>query len=403
MEKEKYVPSEEILEKYANVLINFALNSGKGIKEKETVILQVPECAKPMLIHLRRAVLKAGAYPIIHYLPDEIQREFFELANTNQLQFFPEKYLKGRVDQVDHFVTIIAETNKHELEGIDPKKIMLNKENFKPYSEWRDEKENQGKLTWTLALYATEEMAREANLTLEECWNQIIKACYLSEDNPIKKWKESHSKIIELKDKLNRLEIEKLEVKAEGTHLMIGLGENRKWIGATGRNIPSFEIFISPDCRGTEGYAKFDQPLYRDGNVIKGIYLEFENGKVIKSSAEKGEEILKEMINVEGADKIGEFSLTDISFSRIDKFMAETLFDENFGGQFGNFHIALGNAYKEAYPKEISLVTEEQWKNMGYNKSVIHTDIISTLDREVIAHLKNGEKIIIYKDGKFRV
>ena len=401
MDLEKYIPSEEILEKYANVLVNFALNSGEGIKEKETVILQVPECAKPMLIHLRRAVLKAGAYPIIQYLPDEMQREFFELANENQLKFFPEKYLKGRVEQVDHFITIIAETNKHELEGIDPKKIMLNKENFKPYSEWRDEKEMQGKLTWTLALYATEEMAKEANLTLEECWSQIIKAGYLSESNPVEKWKESHLRITGLIEKLNKLEIEKLEVKSKGTNLIIGIGENRNWIGATGRNIPSFEIFISPNCKLTEGYAKFDQPLYRDGNVVKGIYLEFKNGKVVKSSAEKGEEILKEMIKVDGADKIGEFSLTDITFSRIDKFMAETLFDENFGGKYGNFHIAIGNSYKESYPKDTSSITEEQWKEMGYNKSVIHTDIISTSDREVIAHLKNREKILIYKNGKF--
>jgi aminopeptidase len=401
MEKEKYVPSEEIMEKYADVLINFALNGGEGIKERETVILQVPECAKPMLIHLRRAVLKAGAYPIIHYLPDDIQREFFELANTEQLQFFPEKYLKGRVEQVNHFVTIIAETNKHELEGIDPKKIMLNTEKFKPYYEWREEKENQGKLTWTLAMYATEEMAKEAGLTLEECWGQIIKACYLSEDNPVEKWKESQSKIIELKKKLNKLEIEKLEIKAEGTNLIIGIGDNRGWIGTTGRNIPSFEIFISPDCRMTEGYATFNQPLYRNGNMIKDICLEFKEGKIIKATAEKGEEVLKEMINVEGADKIGEFSLTDISFSRIDKFMAETLFDENFGGRYGNFHIAIGNAYRESHFGDISSITEKQWEEMGYNKSAIHTDIISTSNREVVAYLKNGEKILIYKDGKF--
>ena len=147
MEKESYVPPHEILEKYAKVLINFALNSGEGVKPKEVVMLQVPECAKSMLIYLRREVLKAGAYPIIQYLPDDMQREFFEIANPDQLEFFPDKYLKGRVEQVDHFVTIIAETNKHELEGIDPKKIMTNAKSFNPYREWRDEKEVKGKLT----------------------------------------------------------------------------------------------------------------------------------------------------------------------------------------------------------------------------------------------------------------
>ncbi|MEK7498060.1 MAG: aminopeptidase, partial [Patescibacteria group bacterium] len=110
-----YEPSKIILEKYADILINFALNSGKGVKKGEVVFLQVPECAKPILFSLRKAVLKAGAYPITEYLPDEYSREFFELANENQIKFFPAKYLKGKVDQMDHVVSIIAETNKYEL------------------------------------------------------------------------------------------------------------------------------------------------------------------------------------------------------------------------------------------------------------------------------------------------
>lgn len=396
-----YEPFDKILEKYANVLINFALNSGEGVKEDEVVLLQVPECAKRLLIFLRRAVLKAGAHPLIRYLPDDMQKEFFELANENQIKFFPEAYLKGRVEQADHFVTIIAETDKHELEGIDPKKLMERSKSLKPYVDWRRDKENNGKLTWTLAMYATEAMAKEAGLSLEECWNQIIKACYLDEENPIQKWKESYSEIEKLREKLNSLEIEKLEIKSEGTHLFVGIGENRKCLGCSGRNIPSFEIFISPDCRLTEGYAKFNQPLYRHGNLVKGIYLEFKDGKVVKATAEKGEEVLKEILKVEGADYIGEFSLTDKRFSKIDKFMAETLYDENFGGDHGNFHIALGSAYRDSYPGDASEVSEEQWKEMGYNESVIHSDIVSTTNREVIAHLKDGSKLIIYKDGTF--
>jgi len=396
-----YEPSEEILEKYANVLINFALNSGEGIRKGEIVVLQVPECAKRMLVHLRKVVLKAGAHSLIRYFPDNMQKEFFELANEDQLQFFPESYLRGRVDQADHFVTIIAETDKHELEGIDPKKIMMHSKSLKPYMDWRQDKENKGKLTWTLGMYATEAMAKEAGLTLEECWNQIIKACYLDEENPIEKWRESALKIKNLKDKLNSLDIEKLEIKSENIHLFVGIGDNRNWIGGSGRNIPSFEIFISPDCRLTEGYAKFNQPLYRHGNLVKGIYLEFKDGKIIKATAERGENVLKEIINVDGANMIGEFSLTDIRFSKINRFMAETLFDENFGGAFGNFHIALGNAYRDSYDRNVSEVSEEQWKEMGYNESAIHSDIVSTEDRVVIAYLKNGEKKIIYKEGSF--
>jgi len=396
-----YVPSKEILDKYADILVNFALNSCEGIKKGEVVMIQVPECAKPLLISLRRAVLKAGGHPIIQYLPDDIQREYYELATEEQLCFFPEKYLKGKIDQAHHYISIIAETDKKELHGIDPKKIMEKSKAFKPYFEWRNEKENKGEFTWTLALYGTEAMAKEANLTLEEYWNQIIKACYLDVENPVEKWKSVTSEIERVKQKLNNLKIKKLKIKSKEIDLIVGIGKNREWMGGSGRNIPSFEVFITPDWRLTEGKIKFNQPLYRYGNLIKGIELEFKEGKVSKVTAEEGEDFLKEMIATENADKIGEFSLTDSRLSKIDKFMAETLFDENTGGKYGNTHIALGQAYKDSYPGDPSKITKEQWDEMGYNESVVHTDIISTENREVTAYLEDGIELLIYKDGKF--
>lgn len=386
---------------YADVLVNFALNSGKGVKKSEVVVLQVPECAKPILYSLRRAVLKAGAYPITEYLPDDYVREFFELANEDQIKFFPQKYLKGKVDQMDHVISIIAETNKYELKGIDPKKIMTRGVAFKPYSDWRNKKEANGKFTWTLGLYGTSQMAKEVNMSLKEYWDEIINGCYLDETNPVLKWKELTRKIDNLKNKLNNLQIKTLHIKAKDTDITIGIGKNRQWLGGSGRNIPSFEVFISPDARVTEGKISFSEPLYRYGNLIKGIELVFKKGKVIKSRAKVGEKILKEMIATKGADMIGEFSLTDSRFSRITKFMGETLYDENVGGKYGNTHIALGMAYKDSYVGNASKIKESEWKKMGFNDSSVHTDIVSTTDRVVTAILEDGSKKVIYKDGKF--
>ncbi len=396
-----YEPSKIILEKYADILINFALNSGKGVKKGEVVFLQVPECAKPILFSLRKAVLKAGAYPITEYLPDEYSREFFELANENQIKFFPAKYLKGKVDQMDHVVSIIAETNKYEFKGIDPKKIMDRGLAFQQYKEWRDEKENNGKMTWTLALYGTEAMAKEAKMTLKDYWGQIIKGCYLDSKNPVLRWKQLYKKLELLRSKLNKLDIRKLRVVAKDTDLTIGVDKNRKWLGGSGRNIPSYELFISPDCRLTEGFISFSEPLYRYGNMVKSIKLWFKNGKVIKSSAAVGEAVLKEMIRTKDANKVGEFSLTDSRFSRIVKFMGETLFDENMGGKYGNTHIALGSAYKDSYRGDQSKVSKKEWQKMGYNDSSVHTDIISTTNRVVTATLASGKEVIIYRNGKF--
>ena len=398
-----YQPSKEILDKYADVLVNFALNSGNGVKKNEVVFLQVPESAKVLLISLQKTILKAGAHAIIQYLPDEMSREFFELANDDQLKFFPATFLKGRVKQVDHFLMVLAETNFHELEGIDPQKIMDRNMVFKPYKDWRDAKENKGKLTWTIGLFATPAMANEANLTLKECWQQIIKACFLNYSDPVKKWQRVQKKSEKLRQKLNKLEIVSVNIKAKDTDLNINIGENRQWLGGGGRNIPSFEIFTSPDWRGTNGYIFFDQPLYRQGNLIKNIKLTFKDGLVIDAQAGYGENFLKQLIKVENSNKIGEFSLTDKRFSKINKFMAETLYDENFGGEFGNTHIALGSAYKDTYSKKMSKLTPKDWQNLGFNDSAVHTDIISTTDRTVTATLKNGKKIILYKSGHFQI
>ncbi len=403
-----YHPAKKILDKYAQVLINFALNSGKGVKKGEVVLLQVPENAKPILQALYKTVLKAGAHPIIQYLPDDMAREFYNLANSEQISFFPAKFLKGRIEEIDHLVSIIADTDKHELEGIDPKMIMDRSRAFKPYMDWRNEKENKGKFTWTMGLYGTKAGADEVGMSEQEYWQEIIKACYLNEANPVKTWQKISAEVERVKNKLNSLEIEKVRVEsrvgqAKNTDLTVVLGKNRKWMGGSGRNIPSFEIFISPDCRYTEGHIYFNQPLYRYGNLIKDIYLEFKNGKVVKVKAKKGEKILKHMIANVNADMIGEFSLTDSRVSKITKFMAETLFDENVGGKYGNTHIALGNAYQDSYPGDPNKVSKAEWKKMGYNESVVHTDIISTENRTVTAWLPNGKTLVIYTDGKFTI
>jgi aminopeptidase len=387
-----YTPSPEILDKYAQVLVNFALNSGKGIKKGEAVRLVVSEAAKPLYIALRNQILKSGGHVISFYLPDDVSREVYELSSPDQLKFFPKKYFRGLTDSIDHSLAIISDTNLHELEGIDPAKIMLRAKSSKPFKDWLDVKENAGKFTWTLALYGTPAMAAEAKLSLADYWDQIIKACYLDVSDPIAAWQDIFTRNQNFQDFLNSLAIAKLHIQGVDADLWITPGANRKWIGGSGRNIPSFEVFTSPDWRGTEGWIKFNQPLYRYGNIITGIELEFTAGKVTKSSATQNYAILKKMLEVENADKIGEFSLTDKRLSRIDHFMAETLFDENISGPFGNTHIALGSAYADALSKKGA---------PGFNNCAIHTDIISTTDRTVTAHLTNGTQKIIYKSGEF--
>jgi len=399
----KYIPPVEILDRYAKVLVNFALNHGKGLKKGEVVFLQVPESAKPLLISLQKIVLQSGGHAIIQYLPDEMQKDFFDLATDEQIRFFPAKFLKGKIREADHFITILAETNLHELEGVNPLKIMDRNVAMKPYLDWRNLKETKGKFSWTLGLYATPAMAKEAGMSLKSCWKQIIKACYLDHHNPVDEWKKIQTEINRVKDKLNKLDINILHIKSKNCDFTIGIDKDRRWLGGSGANIPSFEFFISPDWRKTSGHIYIDQPLYRYGNLIKDISLDFESGIVVKAKAKTGQKLLDELIKVNNANKIGEFSLTDKKISRISKFMAETLYDENYGGRFGNTHIALGQAYKDSYQGNPSKVTPDEWTKMGFNDSAVHVDLISTENRQVTARLNNKKEIVIYHNGSFDI
>lgn len=407
MPKEKtFTPSKKVLENYAQVLVNFALNSGEGIKKGEVVIVLGNEACKPLYAEVLHAIWKSGGHVIQRYFPSDepglsFDRTFFECAEEEQLLHFPKKYLKGLVDQADHSIFLVAETDKMALKDIDPEKLMKKQIAMKPYKEWRDKKENLGKFTWTIALYGTPHMAHDAKMTQEEYWEQIIKACYLDEKDPVAKWKKVHTQMQTYLAKLNSLPIEKLHVVGNDVDLWVTMGEKRKWMGGSGRNIPSFEIFTSPDWRGTEGWIRFNQPLYQYGNRIDGIELSFKNGVAVESKAKKNEALLKKMIDAPNANKIGEFSLTDSRFSRITKFMGETLYDENIGGVYGNTHIAVGSSYHDCFDGDQSKVTKGQWKKMGFNDSPIHTDIISTTDRTVTAFLRDGTKKVIYKSGKF--
>jgi len=223
-----YVPHPSILQKYADVLVNFALRQGKGIKAGEVVFVQIPECAKPMYLPLQKAILQAGAHPIFEYLPDGVARHFFDHANDDQIVFYPHHLLHGKVRQMTHVISIIAENDKHELRDVHPKKLSARVQSRKPYIQRRHQKENEGKMSWTLALYGTPAMAAEANMSIEDYRQEIIKACYLDYDNPIAQRQKTNKEIDEIKKKLDALQIQSVYVTGPDVNLHIKLGSDRQ-------------------------------------------------------------------------------------------------------------------------------------------------------------------------------
>ena len=240
-------------------------------------------------------------------------------------------------------------------------------------------------------------------MSLEDYWQQIERACFLNDHDPIATWRKIYDEMHRIQHELNVMPIRSVRVRAAHTDLSVGIGEKRQWLGGRGRNIPSFEIFTSPDWRQVEGTIRFDLPLYRYGQIIRDISLDIKKGRIVTATAGTNEKLLLEMISQPNADKIGEFSLTDKRFSRITRFMAETLFDENFGGEYGNTHLAVGKAYHDACSMDTRTMKEEDFENLGFNHSPEHTDIIATTDRTVTATLTDGSTRVIYEGGEFRV
>ncbi|HTC73874.1 MAG TPA: aminopeptidase [Solirubrobacteraceae bacterium] len=403
-----YTPPREILDRYASVLVDFALGGGSGVQPGETVRVVAPESAKPLYAALSRAVWRAGANVIGGYVPDDdhevnLGRDFYEIASDAQLDHFPSAYMRGLVDQMDHQVSVIAPSDPRSLDAVDPTRIMRHGEAMRKLLDWRGEKENAGRFSWTLGMYGTPGMAAEAGMPVEEYWEQIVYACFLDSEEPLERWREVGRGLDETREWLDSLDIVRVHVEGEDADLWVSIGEKRRWLGGRGRNIPSFELFTSPDWRGTQGWIYCNQPLYRYGNLVRGVRLEFADGRVTKASAEENERVLSEMIATEGADRVGELSLTDRRFSRITRFMAQTLYDENVGGTYGNTHIAVGRSYQDAYAGDPASVSREQWQELGFNSSSVHTDIVSTTDRVVTAELRGGGERVIYRDGEFQM
>jgi aminopeptidase len=403
-----FTPAQEILDRYASVLVDFALGGGHGVQPGEVVRVVAPESAKPLYAALNRAVWRAGAHVLGGYVPDDdrevnLARDFYEAASAEQLDYFPALYMRGLVDQIDHQVTLIAPSDPRSLDTVDPARIMRRGESMRPLLDWRGEKENAGRFTWTLGLYGTPGMAAEAGMDIEDYWEQIVHACFLDSDEPLERWREVGLRLEQTRQWLDALDIERVHVEGEDADLWVSIGEQRRWLGGRGRNIPSFELFTSPDWRGTSGWIYCNQPLYRYGSLVKGIRLAFTDGRVTEASAQENERVLLEMIATEGADRVGEFSLTDRRFSRITRFMAQTLYDENVGGTHGNTHIALGRSYQDAYAGDPAPLSQEDWQRLGFNSSSVHTDIVSTTDRVVTASLRGSGERVIYRDGEFQL
>jgi len=391
------------LKRYADVLL-WGLTTARRqpFKRGDAILIRYQAPALGVAEALFDRLVDLGYHPIQRQEPTPaMEQSLFFKADQRQLVFLApgEKELYG---QVQGSITIQAPASLTHLVKADPKRFGTLALSRKPIKDLLADREAKGLYGWTLGGFPTQAQADQAGLELGDYTRQVVNACFLNRRDPVARWRDIFAQVRQIKCRLDSLAIETLHVESERIDLTVTVGRMRRWLGISGRNIPSFEIFLSPDWRGTHGTYHADQPSLRSGNRVADITLSFAKGKLTGIKAAQGEAFLRQQLAMDpGAARIGEFSLTDKRFSPIDRFMANTLYDENHGGRHGNCHIAMGSSYTTSFSGNAANLSAGEKKRLGFNDSALHWDLVNTQPKRVTAHLANGKKTVIYDNGRF--
>ncbi len=293
----------------------------------------------------------------------------------------------------------------HLMDDIDDEKIGLVAKIRRETKPLYRDRQMKGEIGWCIAavpnLKWAEKIFSEDAKPLDKFWKVLAKLCFFSEKDPIAYWDNYLETLKNRQKKLNALKITKLHLKNSlGTDLEITLPKDGLWQSIASDkwivNIPSYEIFTSPDYRYTNGIVYSSRPLIYNGKVIEDFSVEFKDGKVINYKAKKGKNVLKEIIE---SDKmscyLGEVALVDYNspISNTNKVFETTLIDEN-----ASCHLALGSAFPDCV-KNGNNLSKDELNEIGLNTSSNHVDfMIGTKDLLVEAETSNGT-VVIMKNG----
>lgn len=275
------------------------------------------------------------------------------------------------------------------------------------------EKQSTDIVPWCIALVPTEGYANKVFKNFENpllaAWDSIFKACLIYENDPILEWDKKISINQERCKKLNDTKFRFLHYKNNlGTDLMVELPYDHIWCSAGKENkeglslivnMPTEEVFTSPFREGINGIVYSSLPLVYGGVLIENFAFRVEKGKIIEVIAEKGKEILEDMVSADtNACYFGEIALVDYDspISNMKTIFYETLYDEN-----ASCHIAIGDSFPTCIKNGENMTREELMK-LGLNHSTVHTDfMIGTSDLQIVGTTFEGEEIVIFKDGNF--
>ena len=242
-----------------------------------------------------------------------------------------------------------------------------------------------GLINWSIVSFPNEGWARTVfgEPDVDRLWQAVATAVRLDTPDPVASWRKHLDKLAQRSKALNERQFDAIRYRGPGTDLTIGLLPGSVWLSArevtTGNgvpfvaNMPTEEVFTTPDARRAEGTVASTYPLVLLGNIIRDLRLRFEDGRAVEVHADEGQDVIRAyMATDEGSARLGEVALVDRS-SRVGQtglVFYDTLFDENAAA-----HIALGNAVLPATPDALAL-GEADRRSRGINVSSIHTDFM---------------------------
>lgn len=367
----------DIWEKYAKVLVDYSTDVKKG----DLVIIRA---SSPMAENLVKAVykrvLEKGANPILRTSICDMSDIFIKYASDEQLDFV-DPISKLEYEKVDKYISIGAPLNVKNMARADKTKLARRSKATKELSELLLSRSAKGEASWVIADVPTHALAQEAKMSFDEYSEFLFNACFLNLDDPVAKLQEMDKEQKRWCEYLNK--VKKIRIVGEKTDITFST-EGRKWISCSGlNNYPDGEVFTSPVENSANGEIYFDFPAIYRGNEAHKIHLKLENGKVVSATAEKGEEFLNSMLDMdEGSRFVGEIAIG--TNDMVQDVTGNILFDEKIGG---SIHMAVGASYPETG---------------GKNTSGLHWDIIKNM--KGVNGSGGGEiyadDILIYKDGK---
>ncbi len=360
------------LQKLADLLCRYSLDVQPG----DLVLVYTPAIAQPLVVEVVKAVTRMGGHTVLRVSLESVESIRLERSSKAQLETVtPLDHLDQQLPQ--KILSIWANENARYLAQVPSEHQSQQAAALEPIDQELAQRMASGDVHWCGTLYPCQATAQEAGMSLPDWEDFVYSAGHIDDPDPILYWQKRSEEQQQVADRLAKLET--IRIVADETDLTVNVA-GRPWLNADGReNFPDGEVFTSPHHEATEGHIKFSFAAVYAGKMVRGVRLWFEGGRVVRATADQGQEHLETLLDTDdGARYLGEvaFGLND----EIQIATGETLFDEKIGG---TCHVALGTAFPEA---------------SGTNRSGIHWDIVCDL-RENAQVYGDGE--LIFENGRF--